>query len=244
MFLVFISLEEQNLFIFDALEGCLVAECCFINALPPHFSSRLPSLSSFLFLSSIPFLQRLLQKRSLSLSYPLLTVSQHSFCSANGKGEMGMWGKAAVGREARKGAHRSWGAAQRQRGVVGRAREKWLNSRWRQQKVEGGSSRILVKGLSSTLQNLSLKMHRCCCGWQLVQQGPFGKGKHPNSPKQNTPKAASCNSYLHYWAVALETSLFWPPASLVNHHLLALGHSAFLPFSPAIATDVWMFRWV
>lgn len=55
MFLAFISLEEQNLFIFDALEGCLVAECCFINALPPRFSSRLPSLSSFLFSSSASF---------------------------------------------------------------------------------------------------------------------------------------------------------------------------------------------
>lgn len=55
MFLAFIFLEEQNLFIFDALEGCLVAECCFINALPPRFFSRLPSLCSFLFLSSISF---------------------------------------------------------------------------------------------------------------------------------------------------------------------------------------------
>lgn len=58
MFLAFIFLEEQNLFIFDGLEGCLVAECCFINALPPRLSSRLPSLSSFLFLSSISFFKK------------------------------------------------------------------------------------------------------------------------------------------------------------------------------------------
>lgn len=124
MFLAFLPLEEQNLFIFDALGACLVAECCFINALPPCFSSRLPSPSSFLFSGNVSFFQRLLQKRSLSLSYCLLAVSQHGFCSANGKGQTGMWGKAAVGREAGRHAHICCGAVQRQRGGVGTAREK------------------------------------------------------------------------------------------------------------------------
>lgn len=108
-----LPLEEQNLFIFDALGACLVAECCFISALPPCFSSRLPSPSSFLFSGNISFFQRLLQKRSLSLSYSLLAVSQRGFCSADGKGQMGKGSSGEGGQETRARTLRSGAEAER-----------------------------------------------------------------------------------------------------------------------------------
>lgn len=108
-------------------------------------------------------------------------------------------------------------------------RVKWQSSRQRQQ--QDFDEELAFQHVSEfVIQDAQVLLGMAACPARVLW-------KREESQFPKTEDCQSCTAHFHCPAVALETSLFWPPGSMVNHHLLSLGLSAFLPLSPAVTTD-------